>query len=224
MLIDEIINFTKVLMLAAICGGAIGMEREIKARPAGIKTFSLVCMGAAMVMMTNEYIYLNIANSTGDAARMGAQVISGIGFLGAGTIIVTSNNRVRGLTTAAALWVTAAIGIAIGIHFYSGAVIGTILILCTSAISRQIDIKLARISRIIKLFIETEGEAEMARILDYFEKNNCTILSSNKRDVTKWIDTDYAVTVEIHLGNRKKHEKFITELRKIQGVRYLYEI
>lgn len=155
---------------------------------------------------------------------MGAQVISGIGFLGAGTIIVTSNNRVRGLTTAAALWVTAAIGIAIGIHFYSGAVIGTILILCTSAISRQIDIKLARISRIIKLFIETEGEAEMARILDYFEKNNCTILSSNKRDVTKWIDTDYAVTVEIHLGNRKKHEKFITELRKIQGVRYLYEI
>lgn len=137
--IDQTISLIKVLVMAAVCGGLIGTEREIKARPAGIKTFSLVCVGAAMVMTTNEYIYINIAGATGDAARMGAQVISGIGFLGAGTIMVTSNNRVRGLTTAAALWVTASIGIAIGTHFYTGAVIGTVLILGASSVTNIID-------------------------------------------------------------------------------------
>ena len=91
------------LLLGSICGGLIGLEREMKGRPAGLKTFSLVCMGATLVMVTNEFIYVNVANSTGDSARMAAQVISGIGFLGAGTIMTTGNDRVKGLTTAAAL-------------------------------------------------------------------------------------------------------------------------
>ena len=79
------------LLLGSICGGLIGLEREMKGRPAGLKTFSLVCMGATLVMVTNEFIYVNVANSTGDSARMAAQVISGIGFLGAGTIMTTGN-------------------------------------------------------------------------------------------------------------------------------------
>ena len=87
------------------------MERELKGRPAGMKTFSLVCIGAAMVMITNEYIINTVSDGNGDIGRLAAQVISGIGFLGAGTIIVTGNNQIRGLTTAAALWVTAAMGI-----------------------------------------------------------------------------------------------------------------
>ncbi len=72
------------LLLAAICGGVIGIEREMKGRPAGLKTFSLVCLGATLVMITNDYIYTYISHGTGDSARMAAQVISGIGFLGAG--------------------------------------------------------------------------------------------------------------------------------------------
>ena len=102
------------LFCAAICGGIIGFERGLKGRPAGLKTFSLVCIGATMVMVTNEYIMIYVSGGSGDAARMAAQVISGIGFLGAGTIMVTGANQVKGLTTAAALWVTAALGITIG--------------------------------------------------------------------------------------------------------------
>ena len=106
------------LVCAAVCGGIIGFERGLKGRPAGLKTFSLVCIGATMVMVTNEYIIEYVSGGSGDPARLAAQVISGIGFLGAGTIMVTGANQVKGLTTAAALWVTAAIGITIGSGFY----------------------------------------------------------------------------------------------------------
>ena len=109
----EIVALIK-LLLATLCGGLVGLEREMKGRPAGLKTFSLVCVGATLAMITNEYIYVTLAHGSGDSARMAAQVISGIGFLGAGTIIVTGQSQVRGLTTAAALWVTASVGIAIG--------------------------------------------------------------------------------------------------------------
>lgn len=108
------------LVFAAVCGGLIGLERELKGRPAGLKTFSLVCVGATLAMITNEYISVYVSGGSGDAARMAAQVISGIGFLGAGTIIVTGVNQIKGLTTAAALWVTAALGITIGTGFYFG--------------------------------------------------------------------------------------------------------
>ena len=84
------------LFCAAICGGIIGFERGLKGRPAGLKTFSLVCIGATMVMVTNEYIMIYVSGGSGDAARMAAQVISGIGFLGAGTIMVTGANRSKG--------------------------------------------------------------------------------------------------------------------------------
>ena len=105
------------LIMSSLCGGLIGLEREMKGRPAGLKTFSLVCMGSTLVMITNDYIFIFLSLGNGDAARMAAQVISGIGFLGAGSIMVTGHNQVKGLTTAAALWVTAALGIAIGSGF-----------------------------------------------------------------------------------------------------------
>ena len=111
-------------LLASLCGGLIGLDREMKGRPAGLKTFSLVCLGSTLAMITNDYIYTYIAGGSGDAARMAAQVISGIGFLGAGTIMVTGHNQIKGLTTAAALWVTAALGISIGCGFYFGGLRG----------------------------------------------------------------------------------------------------
>lgn len=149
------------LLLGSICGGLIGLEREMKGRPAGLKTFSLVCMGATLVMVTNEFIYINVANSTGDSARMAAQVISGIGFLGAGTIMTTGNDRVKGLTTAAALWVTAAIGIAIGTGFYFGGIAGLIVLYLSSFTYRYIDAVIVAKSRIMRIYVEGESEEFM---------------------------------------------------------------
>lgn len=89
------------ILSAFFLGGVIGMERGMKNRPAGLRTYMLVCVGSCLIMLTNQYIYQVF--DTGDPVRMGAQVVSGIGFLGAGTIVVTKRNQIRGLTTAAGL-------------------------------------------------------------------------------------------------------------------------
>ena len=93
------------IAVAVLLGGFMGMERGIKRRAAGLRTYMLVCVGSCMIMLTNQYIFQNY--QSGDPVRMGAQVVSGIGFLGAGTIIVTRHNQIKGLTTAAGLWVSA---------------------------------------------------------------------------------------------------------------------
>lgn len=116
------------MLLSAVCGGSIGLGREIHRHSAGLKTFSIVCLGSTLIMITNDYIFRYIAQGSGDLSRMAAQVVSGIGFLGAGSIMITNHNRIKGLTTAASLWVTAAIGISIGTGFYFGAISGTCIV------------------------------------------------------------------------------------------------
>lgn len=114
------------LLLALICGGMLGLERTRKRRPAGLRTYMLVCIGATSVMMTAQFMYQHLG---GDPGRMPAQVVCGIGFLGAGTIMVTRYYKVKGLTTAAGLWVSACIGLALGIGFYIGGLVTTLILL-----------------------------------------------------------------------------------------------
>ena len=130
----EVLNSTSaqviLRILLSICFGAlIGLEREHAHRPAGLRTHILVCVGSCLVMLTSEftYNYYHQFSPNMDVNRLGAQVISGIGFLGAGTII-RNGSSVKGLTTAASIWAVACIGIATGIGFYLGATICTIAI------------------------------------------------------------------------------------------------
>ena len=124
------------MVLAMICGGLIGIERSMKNRPAGFRTHILIIIGAATASLTGHYIYL-IMNLPTDMSRLGAQVITGLGFSGAGTIIVTGSKTVKGLTTAAGLWATGIVGLSIGAGFYEGALAGTIAILfCEIVMSR----------------------------------------------------------------------------------------
>ncbi len=121
---------TEVLIksvLAVVIGGFIGSERARHGRAAGMRTHILVCLGAALTSMLS--IYVAAVTGSGDVLRIPAQVISGIGFLGAGMIILKNNNVITGLTTAAGVWTTSIIGIAIGYGFYSGAVIVAALFL-----------------------------------------------------------------------------------------------
>ncbi len=114
------------MVLAGILGGIIGIEREHKHRPAGLRTHILVCMGACLTMMISSFMVTEGLST--DVARLGAQVISGIGFLGAGTIL-REGDRVRGLTTAATLWAIACVGLAIGIGYYGGAIAAAFMML-----------------------------------------------------------------------------------------------
>ena len=116
------------MFVAVLCSGVIGLERSSKNRPAGLRTHTLVCMAGVIASMTGHFLYLNLLLPT-DISRMGAQVISGLGFLGAGTIIVTKKQTIKGLTTAASLWATGIIGLAIGAGFYEGGIIAAGIVL-----------------------------------------------------------------------------------------------
>ena len=123
---SNIVSTCLRIVLSVVCGGILGIERGKSNQPAGMRTHMLVCLGSAMAMMTGQFIHDKYG--IGDPARLGAQVISGIGFLGAGSIIIEGTTKIRGLTTAAGLWAAACIGLAIGIGFYEGAIISTMTV------------------------------------------------------------------------------------------------
>ena len=129
--VQYIIEAVVKMLLAVLCSGIIGFEREHSHRPAGFRTHILVAVGSALVMMTSKYVFLEYQGlGTFDPTRLGAQVISGIGFLGAGTIL-REGFSVKGLTTAASLWAVSCIGLAVGSGYYIGAFITTIVIYLT---------------------------------------------------------------------------------------------
>ncbi|MGO2695975.1 MgtC/SapB family protein [Bavariicoccus seileri] len=172
------------LIVAAFVSSLIGFDREYKNRPAGIRTHILVCVGAAIITLIQEHLFYDslamiesnpdLAPSvTVDQGRIIAQIVSGIGFLGAGTIIV-SNREINGLTTAASLWAVAALGIAIGQGYYDIALMGTVIILIVlTLIKRVVHIPVMR-----KIEIEYyEREATSEFIDAYFKDHDITIQS-----------------------------------------------
>lgn len=163
------------LFLCVLCGGAVGLERESRGQAAGLRTHVLVCLGAGIVMMTNQYICQYIDMSA-DPARLGAQVVSGIGFLGAGSIIVTRTNRVTGLSTAAGLWASGCLGIAIGIGFYEVALLGTVIIVSVECGLGWIDRHVFRKGAHIQFFIEISGMEPVREILELMKQKGFKVL------------------------------------------------
>lgn len=212
------------LILASVCGALVGLEREMRGRPAGLKTFSLVCLGATLIMITNDYIYQFISQGNGDLSRMAAQVVSGIGFLGAGSIMVTSHNRVQGLTTAAALWVTAALGIAIGAGFYFGSIAGLCVLLASSVGYKKIDELIMARSKKMVLYVEGKDESYLLRMVDFFHENNMKVTSVKRKTQDKWYSENVCVIVSVEFEKRKLHRDVLRQIRKLDGVRYVEEI
>ena len=118
------------LFLSLVLGGIVGIERKRKGQMAGVRTFALICMGSTLAMIVSAYIPIIYNLKVGDPARVAAQVISGVGFLGAGAIL-QNKGSIRGLTTAAGIWIVAALGLAIGVGLYWIAIITTAFILFT---------------------------------------------------------------------------------------------
>jgi len=162
------------LTLAVLCGGLIGINREHKRRPAGFRTYMLVCLGAAMTGVLSQYLWVMIntqwaeasalLNKKVDVSRIGAKAIGGVGFLGAGTILITDQSEVKGLTTAAGLWASACLGLAIGGGFYEGALAGFLAIFLSIKVLPWFEDFLLSRSRNMNLYVEL---ADPERVRDF---------------------------------------------------------
>lgn len=153
------------LVLAAILSGVIGFEREFHGRAAGFRTHILLCVGSTLIMLTSMHIFdIYSAKTAIDPARIAAGVITGIGFLGAGTIM-HSRSAVRGLTTAASLWVVAGIGLAVGSGFYYGSIITTILTIVTLMFFSRLEHAMIRKDWYRTITIETKDGVEQLKAI-----------------------------------------------------------
>ncbi len=200
------------ILLAVLAGGIIGLDRGLKQRAAGLRTYTLVCVGACMVMMTNQYVYQSYGN--GDPVRMGAQVISGIGFLGAGTIIVTPRQRIRGLTTAAGLWASACIGLAIGIGLHEVAIVGSAAVLTALTLFRRWDDLIQRRSPNLEIYIELEPTCQMG---DFFRSARRLELElSGLRKEQEGL----AFIVTVRGRQRMVREELLGAVAALEGVQY----
>ena len=147
------------VIVATILGGIIGLDRGMKHRGAGTKTITVVCLGATLVMLTEQYIQIHFPGLA-NMNRMAAQVISGVGFIGVGTIII-SKHRVRGLTTAATLWASACIGLAVGIGFIGGGILITVMMMLSLHVLPFVERFATRHSRYCNVFIDLEKSRDL---------------------------------------------------------------
>lgn len=151
------------LLLAVVLGGAIGLERELKGKPAGLRTNILICMGATLLTDVSMTIVMRDGSRIGDPARLAAQIVSGVGFLGAGTIM-QSRGTVTGLTSAATIWVVAAIGIAIGAGNYIGAAGAGALVTVVLAWLGRVEHRLKRVRRVVHLTVRAKPGTPLEEI------------------------------------------------------------
>ncbi len=221
-MMNEVMDIVIKMVLALICGGILGIERERKKRPAGFRTYMLVCLGAALVMMTNQYIYEHY--QTGDPARMAAQVISGIGFLGAGTIIVTGHNRVKGLTTAAGLWAAACVGLAIGIGFYLAAIMGALMVFLAMVLMHGMERRITTPAKLSLLYVEMNRMSVLRNIRSYIRDNHMELIDMEIEKAGNTGETGIAVLLSIKLPNKGMHEEIITIVGVMEGVTFVEEI
>ena len=213
------------LTIAMAFGGLIGLERERKGRPAGFRTYMLVCIGAALTMLLSQYEYdmlttawAGISGEVGirtDVSRFGAQVINGIGFLGAGTIIVTGRQQVKGLTTAAGLWASACTGLAIGAGFYECVVLAFLLIFVVMRVLSHIETYIVESARNMNLYVEFESLDNMGEIIGRIKSQGVHIydvdIDRGKRDHAQ----SPSAVFSLRLDRRQTHRQLIASIAEL---------
>ena len=209
------------MVLAVVCGGIIGIEREFKRRPAGFRTHILICLGAAITTLTGQYLLLDRGYYT-DLSRLGAQVIAGVGFIGAGTIIVTGHKRVKGLTTAAGLWTAAIVGLALGAGFFEGGLLATVLILLAESLFSRLEHWILNRSPVVHLRMEYGEKKCLDEALRLFRENNVRVLNMQ---ITRQDDRSGAwVILELRLTRKYVASALLQDLLNIPGVEWVEEL
>ena len=230
------------LFLAVLCGGLIGLEREHKHRVAGFRTHILVCIGATLTTMTSQYLWTyfnpdwifaaeNVSSMIPegqwvlDPARLGAQVVAGIGFIGAGTIVVTKRKQVKGLTTAAGLWTTAIVGLAIGTGFYLAVLYVTFLILVIEIFFSRLEYSVAAKGRDITLYVEYGLDQQVGVIIETLRIRQVRVLDVEIAKVrAKNGEELTSALLTVRYAKNTRHEKILAELSELRDVRTVHEL
>lgn len=221
----SILSILLRFLMAIICGGVIGIERGRRQHAAGLRTHIVVCIGSVAVMMVGQYL-TQYLGATGDISRMGAQVVSGIGFLGAGTIIITGRQqgqRVKGLTTAAGLWASACMGLAIGAGFYEGAIIMCLLLVMVIAALTQLDDAYVKSAAALQVYVEYESFLPFSAILWVLREEGWHVTSIEY--IAKDKEHGFAVLLDIYRNDRQESgEKLLNTIRTLEGVKFVEDL
>ena len=213
------------IFLAVLLGGLIGIERAFKKHEAGFRTNILVCVGATMTTFCNQFIFEYFGG--GDVARLGAGVISGVGFLGAGTILLTSRNQIRGLTTAAGLWTCACLGISIGLGFYTAAICGCLAIMLVLYLLPRIESVINNKTPYLTLHVEFENIAEtkpdyLKDFMVFLRNNNAKIYAVERNQA--YVTTElavYSISIRLNVNknlNKKTQDQIVEEVNKLEYI------
>ena len=212
------------LVLAVLCGGLIGIEREYKRRPAGFRTHILICLGAAMTTLTSQYMFLTMHLYT-DVARLGAQVIAGIGFIGAGTIIVTKRQRVKGLPPAAGLWTAAIIGLVCGAGYVECAIFATAMVLVAELLLIKIEYRFAGKINDVNLYVEYAHAEVIENILRAIREKGIKLGGIEiNRIAGKDDEHHYCAVITLRANKKQMEEDVIKELNGIEDVLTVEEL
>ncbi len=207
-------NIVIRLVAAMALGGLIGIDRGAKRRGGGARTDSAVCIGAALVMMTGQYIEIRWPGLA-DISRMASQVVSGVGFLGAGSILV-SGHQVKGLTSAAGIWLSACIGLAVGIGFVDGAMLATLVLLAGLHLLPLLEEKIYQYSRYVILYVEADEGGASAEFLHHLKMDGCKV---DRFDVDKSGGMQsFTILTTIRLPKDLNRDEYIEELSRMRGI------
>ena len=222
------LNFVSValrLLLSALSGFSLGLERGRKRRPAGCRTYMLVCMGATLTLLLSQYEYIlittkwaAIASEIGlrtDVSRFGAQVINGIGFLGAGTILVTGRQQVKGLTTAAGLWASACTGLAVGAGFYECVLIAFAMIFLSIRLFPIVDAYIQENARDINLYMEFYSLGDISTIINQLKSQNVQIYDIDIERNKSGEALHPSAIFSIRLNEKIPHTQLLSDLAEL---------
>lgn len=210
------------LAIATVCGGVIGFDRGRKRRPAGFRTYMIVCIGAALTMLISQHLFWR--GYTTDLSRLGAQVVSGIGFLGAGTIIVTGRQQIKGLTTAAGLWASACMGLAIGAGFYFGALVGFLLVLFTMTVLSYVEGRIIASARNMNIYVEYTSSTDVGVLIDSIKKLDVKIYDIEIRRSRAAEGVYPSSIISLKLPKGLPHAVLMAEVASSIGVRSVEEV
>ncbi len=209
------------IILSLVLGVVIGIDRGVKRRGGGARTMITVCLGATMVMLLEQYLE-ELYPERLDISRIAAQVISGVGFLGAGSILV-SGHQIKGLTSAASIWTCACIGLAVGIGFLDGAAILTVVWLAGVHMIPFIEDRVYRYSRYLSLYIEVEDGKAITSVSRHLKETGCFV-DSFYVDRPKAKGQHFQVVATFRIPRKISRETYMHALQELKGVESVSEI